>query len=289
MKCYHQNVLTAAILVVVGLLTGCATSLTNMSQARVLEAGDAQATMGYQLDLHSQSFSSLIEVGKAAYEHIDEGEGEITEETFRRGLDTILLYKLFPLGGSPEVIGRVGIYDDLLHGVDVGIRYNGTVIKGDVRVQLWESADRALALTAQLGYGHHRSVAPGAVEWLTLTKWNRKDFDLGLSMGWELPDIFKAYVVPRLVISRISTEPKLSSKILDRLPEGLLDFAEFFPATNMYYMGANTGFMVGYKYVFVNFDLSLFRINFEPLVLGSRRDYGGWGVSPTLGLTGHWY
>lgn len=270
------------------LLTGCATSLTNMSQARVLKPGEVQASFGYQIDVHTQAVEGVLEAGEVAAEQIKNGSGEISEETLRRGLDAALLLTFFPISGSPEVIGRVGVWDGVLEGLDLGIRYNGTVLKGDLRLGLFESADRALAVTAQVGYGSHSSVAPGAIEWVTLTEWSRKDFDFAVSVGWEYPDIFKAYVAPRVLLSSISSEPKLSDSVRERLPENLknLDPHAYFPSSTILYLGGNTGFLVGYKYVFFNVDLSVFRIQFEPEILGQTRDYGGWAIAPTIGLTG---
>ena len=267
---------------------GCATSLTNMTQARVLKQGQVQGSVGFQADIHTKSISSFGALGELAVDQIENGSDEISEETLRRGLDVALTYAFFPLGGSPEVIARAGVWDGLLEGVDVGIRYNGSVIKGDVRLGLFESADRALAVTAQLGYGHQGSVTPGPIEWLTLTELSRNDLDFAVSVGWEYPEIFKVYAAPRVLFSLITSSPKLSKSVRDRLPAGVLELGpqQFFPSTTMAYYSGNTGFLVGYKYVFLNVDLSVFRIDFKPQVIGVERDYSGWVVAPTIGITG---
>ena len=284
-----RTILLGLLMVSVSVIsTGCATSLTNMTQTRVLEPGQVQGSIGFQTDIHTKTISGFADAAKIAADQVTDGSGEISEETFRRALDAALLYKFFPISSSPEVIGRFGVWDGLLEGVDVGIRYNGSVIKGDVRVGLYESPDRAWVVTAQLGYGRQGSVASSSIEWLTLTEMSRNDFDFAVSAGWEYPEIFKAYVAPRVLISTISSKPKLSQSVRDRLPESLkgLDPHQFFPSTSMVYYGANTGFLVGYKYVFLNIDLSVFRIDFQPVVINDVRDYGGWVIAPTIGVTG---
>jgi hypothetical protein len=280
-----------SLTVLLGLSTACSTSLTNMSQARVLEPGELQAAMGYQFDVHTRTMSNLVDVGRSTAEQIKDSEETFTEENLYKVVDAALSWKLFPLGGSPEVIGRAGIFDGLLEGIDVGVRYNGNVIKGDVRLGLWESEDRRYALTAQAGYGHHRSVVSSWMEWVTMTEWKRRDLDFALAVGYEYPDIVKLYATPRLIVSSISAEPRLANWMSERLPERVQAYnpSEYFPDSRMYYIGANAGAMVGYKYLFLNFDLSVFRLQFKPEVFGNTRDYSGWVISPTLGVTAMWH
>jgi hypothetical protein len=273
-------------------LIGCTTSLTNMAPARTFDVGEGQVSVGYQFDVHTQTFTGLYKAGEVAVDKVRETpDGEsITEEDMRTLFDAALLWRLFPFGGGPELMGRLGVYDDLLEGVDVGFRLNGNVYKGDVRIQVWESVDEAQALSVQFGYGHHKSVVSSWMEWVSLTEWKRRDFDFQVNYGVEFEDYVKLYVAPRYIHTRVSTEPKLSDFFKERLPEQYRDWdpgAYFAPAA-MHYLGLNAGGMVGYRWVFVNFDVSAFHMIFRPTVLGSVRDYDGWVLSPTLGLTLIW-
>lgn len=272
--------------------TGCTTSLTNMAPARTFKPGEAQVAAGYQLDVHTQTFTGIKKAGEAVVDEVKgTPEGEtISEESLRTLLDAALLLKMFPPGGGPEIMGRVGLYDGVLEGIDAGFRFNGNVYKGDVRLQVWASPDDAQALSVQFAYGHHKSVASSWMEWITLTEWKRRDLDFQLNYGYEISHLAKLYVAPRYINARISTEAKLSDYLKERLPQRVQDYdpSTYFPPSSMHYIGLNWGAMVGYRYAFLNVDVSTFRLLFTPSVLGSERDYKGWVFSPTLGLTLMW-
>lgn len=273
--------------------TGCTTSLTNMAPARTFDAGQGQVAVGYQLDLHTQSFTGIYRAGEALVDEI-QGISEdevIQEETLRRLLDAALLLQLFPLGGAPELQARVGVWDGLLEGVDLGFRTNGNVYKGDLRLQLFESADEAFAVSIQAGYGYHKSVVKTFVKWVTLTDFKRSDVDLQLNLGYEAGEWGRFYISPRYLYSKVSTKPALADFVLERLPQRVRDWdpSQYFPGSGLHYAGLNWGMMFGYRYVFINLDVSTFRVIFRPEVLGSVRDYDGWVFAPTLGLNVRWY
>ena len=284
--------LVVLVALAAGLSTGCATSLTNGSPAKTYEAGKGQASVSYQFDIHTQAFEGVYRAGRSAVraiEGVEEGE-EITEEMLRNLLDAALLWQLFPLGGTPEVMGRVGLYDGFLEGVDLGFRYNGNVIKGDLRLQVWESEDEAHAVSFQLGYGRHKALVPTLLEWVDLGQWTRQDFDVQAAWGFERGDWAKVYVAPRYLYSAISAELRLGEYVRERLPEEYQRYepSQYLEATGLHYAGLNMGAMFGYKWIYANVELSMFRVLFRPNVLGSYRDYDGWALVPTGGLVFVW-
>lgn len=273
--------------------SGCTTSLTNMAPARTFDAGQGQVAMGYQFDLHSQGVTGIYRAGEAIVDEIQgiSDDEFIQEETLRRLLDAALLLQLFPIGGTPELQARLGIWDGLLEGVDVGFRTNGNVYKGDVRLQLFESPNEAFALSIQAGYGYHKSVVRTLVKWVNLAEFDRRDFDLQLNLGYELGNWARFYISPRYLHSQVSMKASLAEFVRKRLPPRFRawDPNQFFPDTALQYIGLNWGVMLGYRYAFINLDVSAFRVLFRPEVLGSARDYDGWVLAPTVGLNVRWY
>lgn len=281
-----------AALAILVVLSGCTTSLTNMAPARTMKPGEAQVATGYQFDVHSQAFTGIYDAGDQAVEDIrntEEGE-TISEETLRSALDAVLMWRLFPVGGGPEFMGRAGLYDGFLEGIDAGFRYNGNVFKGDLRLQVWASDDDAAAISLQAAYGHHKALLPSVLDWLVKARFNRKDFDFQANFGYEFGHFAKLYFSPRYIVSTISPEVEFRPYLEERIPEEYMDWdvADYFPNSTMHYAGANFGAMLGYRWAFLNLDVNVFRIMYHPEILGSQRDYGGWVFAPTAAITLMW-
>ncbi|TXD36211.1 hypothetical protein FRC98_13895 [Lujinxingia vulgaris] len=267
--------------------SGCATSLSNLAPAHTLAPGEVQITGVAQADLYTGVFDGTIDAGRAVVDAAQRDDGPISEEELRTLLDAVLLWQLFLPGVTPELALRVGVSDRPLAGLDVGLRYNGNVVKPDVRLQLWESASGNLALTAHAAYGYHRSVATSAVEWAVMTEFKRHDFEAGLSAGWEYQDIFKLYLSPRYLYSDLSATPNLPDWLKERIPEEYQDYnpSRFFEDSEMHYVGLNWGAMLGYRWVFVHLDMTMMRVLFRPTVLESSRNYDNWVFAPSAGLS----
>ncbi|RAL20343.1 hypothetical protein DL240_17325 [Lujinxingia litoralis] len=277
----------ALVLATLLVTSGCATSLTNLAPAHTLDPGQVQITGVAAADLNTGVFDGTINAGRAVYEAVQNTEDPVSEDELRTLLDALLVWTLLRPGFTPEFAARVGVSDRVLHGLDVGLRYNGAVLKPDLRLQLFESPEGSLALTAHVAYGHHLSVASSAVEWLVMTEFERRDLEAGLSVGWEYRDMIKLYASPRYLYSRISVSPKLPAWLEGRLPPEYQDYnpSSYFGDSQMHYLGLNWGAMLGYRYVFAHLDVTMMRLLFRPTVLGSPRNYDGWIFAPSAGLT----
>ena len=145
-------------------------------------------------------------------------------------------------------------------------------------------------MSVLVGYGHHLSAVDEVVEYLTLTEWSRSDIDFQLSAGIELGDIFKGYVNPRLIASRISVGHKLPDALRNRIPESIQDYDpnQLFEDEWMLYDGLTWGAMIGYKYAFLALELNMFRLAFEPTVLGQKRNFNSSVFAPAAGLVVIW-
>lgn len=280
------------LLLAVGLLlsTSCTTTFTNMTPTRALDPLDFEVSARAQASLHGNVITKAIDGGDAAKDAVLNGTDELTEEQLRDFLDAGLAWFLFKPGVSNELSARIGGWD-LLEGMDFGLRYDFTTIKGDWKLQYWESPGGNVAFSSIIGVGKQTVPVPGIVEWLTLSEWSRTDVDFQLSLGAELPDILHAYINPRVLVSKVSVEHKLSSKIVDRIPDDIrqkYDPNLLFKNETMVYWGATAGVMAGYKYVFLAAELTVMKLNFHPTVLGQERNFNSLLVSPSLGLVVTW-
>lgn len=273
-------------------LSSCTTSFTNMTPTKALDPLDAEVSLRGQVSAHGSVVRKTLESGRDARDVVLDRESEepITEEQLQNFLDAGLAWLLFRPGVNFELSARLGIWE-LLEGIDIGLRYDFTTIKGDVKLQFWESDDEQVAISALAGVGKQTVPVPGIVEWLTLTEFKRTDFDFMLSVGWELPDIFKAYFNPRLMVSRIKLDTKLPAFVEARIPEEVMEanpLNELFQPETMLYYGATAGMMAGYKYAFLAMELTVLKLNFEPSVLGETSDFDSLVVAPSAGLVITW-
>ncbi len=271
-------------------LGGCTTMLTSMTNARALEVGEVQASANLQANLHSEAIGGLVEGVRAIEQQFESNSGEqISEEEFRGWLDGVLLFSLFAPGVGPEFGARVGVSDGLLEGVDVGLRTDLSVVRGDVKLQLWEDT-RGQALSTSVAYTHHLGVASGVIEYATFSSFSRGDVELQLLWDLQSNDFVRFTIAPRIIVGRISVESTFPQDILARLPEQLRQYdpSRLFQDEWIVQYGGNATVMAGYKYVWLAFDMGIYGTSFRPEVLGSRRDYSGGAIAIGAGLSGNY-
>lgn len=283
--------LALCLLVCLTYLSGCATSMTSMTDARAYDVGEVQAVVAYQASVHGNIVGGLTNAATSAEEEFNRDSDEpISEESFRNWLDTAIIFALFRPGTGPELMIRTGVTDDVLEGIDVGFKTDLNILKFDGKLQFWQSEDEAHAASVSLGYAHHLNVGNKILSYLTLTDFSRSDLDLKMMYGFRLSEFVKVNVAPHLIISRIKPESKIPDWLLERLPDEVkqLDPGQFFETEWMQYYGANFNIMLGYKYAFVALDAGMFYLNFNPTVVNEERNYGGGALSIAAGISGHY-
>lgn len=269
---------------------GCATSMTTMTDAKAYEPGEIQATMGLATSLNTNVVGGVVDAAVSAVDRFGtDSNTEISEEEYREWLDGVLLFAMFRPAVNPELSVRAGVTDSVLSGIDIGLKTNFNLVKGDVKLQFWESEDQRMALSLMAGYAYHLGVAPGLVELITLTEFSRGDIDIQPLWGVNVGDVFKFTGGPRLLLSRVSTEHKIPEQIEERLPDEILELSpnNLFRNEWIVNVGANAVMMLGYKYAFVALDLGVFYSRFRPEVIGEVRDYDGVTISVAGGLSIH--
>jgi hypothetical protein len=273
-------------------LSGCTTTLTNLTTAKALEPGSVQITGGGYATATTNVVGRTFDAGKEAYDQIQDTpeNEEVTVDTFRTYIEAALAWLLFQPGFTFEAQFRIGVTDRVLEGIDFGLRYDGNVIKPDVKLQLWESTDEAWAIATSFGYGYHTSIVSSVVEWVTLTDIGRHDFDLQTIISYHYGDWFRGYVAPRVMHSRISTSDKLPGFLADRVPQEIRDQSpsQYIEGTGAWYVGSSVGTQLGWKYVFVSLELGVYRLMFKPTVLEETADFSGMVFTPAGGLTIIW-
>lgn len=267
------------------LLFACSTTTTHLSSPYALEKGEMQLTVSGAGSGNTVVLSKSYQVGKALYEQAEQENTELTEREARMLLDSGIVWALHYPSTSVELLGRYGVSNDILEGLDVGLRTNFSAWKADAKLQLWENEKQAWAFN--LGYGKDFSMVSSQVEWLTMTSFSRQDVDMSLIWGGRPTEKFDIYLGPRVLYSKIDTSAKISDQLQALIPESLSSYnpSKLFFDESMFYYGGTMGGKVGYKDVYLNLELNTFWVDVQPMVWGEKRDHSGLMISPVIGIS----
>lgn len=281
---FGYNVASLLIILTLTVLgAGCSTSTTYMTHPKTLEPGEMQGSYAVQGDLNTAIITETVDAARANQETIDEEYGgDVSEEQFREILDAAVAWALLRPSMSQEMSVRAGIVD----GLDAGVRYTGTLLKGDVKGRLWQSEDEESALSLTVGGARQAGFLPSYLEYMSMSEFSRWDLDVSLMYGGQPLDFLRTFIGPRAIHSWIDAEPKLSQAVRDDIPEEFEDLepSQYFHDENMFMLGGTGGLMIGSDPVWLVLETTVMHSNFKPTVLGDRRDMSGWVIAPTGGL-----
>lgn len=269
------------------LCVGCVTTMTNLTPPHALEAGELQVTGAGEGQLSSVVIrKSLSAAEDTINEALDEGT-EITPEEMRNFLDAAAAWSLFTPGVTPEAMVRRGFQSGMLPGMDAGLRMTSSVLKADVKLQLWESESGAWAASAGVGYGWHYDLIGTATQLLTMSKFSRHDLDLIALGGLNVDDELWLYGGPRVILSQTRVEPILSERLQESFSEELAayDPNQFFYDERLRHYGFTLGLRGGRRWIFINLELTGMISRFEPTILEEKRDFSGVVLAPSAGVT----
>lgn len=272
-------------LALTALAAGCATSVSTQQTARTLAPGHVQVSAAGSIPVHTSAVAKVLDTAGSLgdrFERAEETGEAVSEAEQREAFETGLALLLFTPGVSTEFMGRVGVADKL----DVGLRYAGSLMKVDGKWQV-AGAPGETEVALNLGYAYHFGFGASALEsaytlleYTGLSDYSRHDLDAGVIASRAWGDWLELYCAGRTIVSFIGLDGDIE-KVETTLAAGSSDLD-----SRIVYAGATAGLMVGYKYLFVNAELTVMKVIFEPQIMGEARDLGGWLVSPLLGLSG---
>ena len=265
-------------------LWGCATSTSTLQSARTLRQGEVQLTVAASVPVATVVVGELIDSAELAYDRLKSAEDAsrpVTESELRQSLEAATALVLFSPSLFWEVVGRVGIVDRF----DAGLRISHSLVKAEAKFQFLRIKDSVDA-SVFVGYAYHFGVGPSMAEsfysifdYVQLGDYSRHDLDVGVLFGREWGRWLSLYGGPRYMVSFVAIDPDISKISTEAgLPETQI-------SSQIHHAGAVGGLMIGYKYVYLQAELTLLWAVFEPKILGERMDLGGMVISPTLGIT----
>lgn len=229
---------------------GCAPALSSFTPAHVAPKKHVQAELGFDVSVPSGMITGVVDeggaLGKAARDH------ELSEDEQRRLFRAGAALALNP----PSLVSHVGVaYTPLPH-FELGGRLTSGAWRLGARYQLLEQALHDLDGTFSLGGGHYSYEFPlsDQIPFIKLEDFSRWQVDAGFLIGRH-GDWYRVWAGPRLLLTFYGTElvfeqPAIPGSTGEKTVLASLD------GTGTY-LGGQVGGALGYKHVFVGFELTV--------------------------------
>ncbi|HVZ72845.1 MAG TPA: hypothetical protein VHJ20_10765 [Polyangia bacterium] len=237
--------LTARATFVVALtISGCAPSLSTFQPAHVAPRGRIAASVGLEGGVPTGAFTSLVDAGKALAARGQNGEALSDDDKWRIFDAGVNLALTLPSFGPHLLIG----YTPADH-LEVSVRYAGSAWRLGARYQLLDHDTGPFDFTVGLGVSRFAFAFPisDQIPVLKLDDFSRWQLDVPILVGTSR-DWFHVWAGPKILLTTFSTEMTLS------LP-GDVTVARFDGTAGAF--GAQGGFAIGYRRMFVAFELTL--------------------------------
>jgi hypothetical protein len=271
---------------VLSFAAGCAPSLATMQPAHVAPKGHFQVTTAFEVGIPTGTIGTIIDTGKTISD-IAQQQMSLTPEQERQLFDSGVTVVVSP----PSVGYHFAGYYSPLENFELGLRYAGGGWRFGGRYQLMHHQTDPFDMTIGAGISRSTYEIPLAsyIPILEVEDFTRYTVDVPLQIGTSR-NYYRVWGGPKFLYSHFSTAIKLSIPGVDTP-----DLASFEGHT-LYY-GGQVGFAIGYKYVFLAFELTLAEVSGRGNVQTApdprdgqavvhNTDISGFIIYPAFGLIG---
>ena len=256
-----------------------------MQPAHVAPKHHAQAEFGLDVSVPTGTIDEVIDtvdviVDAAKKRELTDAE---VQQIYKAGTATIL--------NGPGTTTHIGVGFTVVDNLEVSLRYATSSLRLGSRYQFLQKEKHGVDATVGLGLGYYAFAIPfGDIldPILKLEDFTRFQVDVPLLFGTR-GSWYRLWGGPRFMYTRFGTELNLDILPIPGVSAGKKELASF--AGNGFYVGAQGGVAIGYKYVFLAFELTVVRLfmNGELEVLQkpvTSFDLSSNIVYPALGLMG---
>jgi hypothetical protein len=228
----------------------CSPAISSFTPAHVPKKGHVQAEVGTDVFVPTGTIVDVVEAAEALGEAAE--RRELSEAEEREVMEGAWALALNPPSATPHI----GIGYSPADNVAIDGRYTVGALRLGGRYQLLHRAQDGLDLTLGLGLGRYVYEFPinDAIPVIHLEDFTRYQIDIPIILGIS-GDWYRVWGGPRLLATFYSTELAL---IYSDIPGGGTpeDVRASFSGTG-FYAGAQGGVALGYKKVFLAFELTL--------------------------------
>jgi len=257
-------------------LAGCAPSLSTMQPAHVAKEGHVQAEGGFDVSIPTGSIKRTIDAAKplmavARSRALTEGE---QLEVFDASVNLAM--------NPPAPATHLGLAYGVVEDLEIGLRWASGAWRLGARYQLFHQDRSGLDLSVGLGVARMAYEFPvnDILGLVTIEDFVRYQFDLPLLLGIS-GDFYRLWGGPKLLITSFGTSIKLDIPAIKTT-----ELAKFDGRAT--YVGGQIGAALGYKKVFVAFELTLAQLfgNATTTILDKehKSTLGSFIVHPSFGL-----
>jgi hypothetical protein len=291
----ERDMKSVGAVLIAGLSTGCATTLSSMQTAVPVEPGHVQVTGGYGI------FLPLGPLGIAAGEAVHQLANSIdaakngtkymlTEDDKQHLITAGVGIGAMPPGPAYELSVRTGITYDW----DAGVKWSSTgSLKLDSKIRLghFERKGGARGLFSPsfdiaIGFGGGKTLIVNpvidALQFVRMGNFDRWDVEVPVYLSLTWGEFLRFWVVPKYVFSHTTMDANLVQSSMD--VSGIIGDVSVPESVDTQFFGASIGFGAGYKWVHLMLELTMGYTYCRPEVLGQVRDLGGPTLYPAIGL-----
>jgi hypothetical protein len=283
MTCSFGRVSTPALLLATGAaMIGCAPSLSTFQTAAVPPKGHVSAALGLEGSIPVGGLIDAVNTGKDIGRKVDDGQTLTTEEkwqVFDGGMQLLL---------SPPSFGyHLSLAYVPFDRWELSLRYAGSALRVGTRYQLLDRNTGPFDMSAGLGVSRFTFEIPigDYIPVLKMNDFTRWQIDVPVLIGMQ-NRWFRVWGGPRFVATFFDSSLTLDLKVEEPVLAALSGHA--------YYVGAQGGLGVGYRWLFLAFELTVTEMMGSaqvsaPLIADDPRrtiDLSGLVVYPSFGLMG---
>jgi hypothetical protein len=277
--------------------SGCATTLSTLQTAEVIDVGQVQVTGGAGVYAPLGPVVTLVDQGIQQVKTLDEARRSgqpytLSEQAQQELLTAAIALAVMPPSPGWEVSIRTGVWPER---IDVGLRYSLSALRLDAKYQLLHrgQADQPPGAGRRpfdlaIGFGVSRYIFDNPVlellDYVQLGEFSRWDLEVPLLASIPAGDVLQLYGGLRYVFSASSLDAKLTGYALQASNASGMDLS--LPSTvHTHYAGAAAGVEVGYRWVHAMAELNAGYTVCNPILFGRRRRLGGLTVYPAVGIS----
>lgn len=262
---------------------GCAPALSSMQPAHVAPKHHVQAEFGMDVSIPTGTISDAVDAAenlvKASKDH-NLSDAEV-QQVYKAAGALVL--------NPPSATPHVGVAFTVVDNLEVSLRYATSSLRAGSRYQFLTKDKHGIDATVGLGLGYFvMGIPPGdALPIVKLEDFTRFQIDVPLVFGTR-GSWYRLWGGPRFMYTHFGTQLNLDIPASGVVTEQK-ELASF--GGNGFYVGAQGGVAVGYKYVFLAFELTVVRLFMNGNLTALQKPVVGLDLSsnivyPAIGLIG---